>query len=226
MYVLTDAFLHFLLPLTVALFAFGCLGRVIHRRLVRSSPAPTETGLRTSRPPPWLFLRLRYAGFEVYEQVPPAGGPRKGSPFGELRVAFLWGHESVYMCACCGQRGKFAFGEAASSGSSGTWAPAVWLGHVCSRCGFVDRYRKEYEEGGLFACLLEHGGSFLDVVTALESQEWPTLAMKIQALLAQRECTLDARIRAMASMRKTLAYLTGGTSVHPFRSAHLPPYEA
>lgn len=162
-----------------------------------------------------LFERLRAAGIEVWDQVAPSSRV----PF---RVTLLVGHESVYMCSCCGQRGKYAFGEAyaAGPGRSGT----VWLGHVCGHCGFVDRYASSAEACGFFSATLEHGGTLLDVVTALEAQGGASIAHRVQMVLAERETVLMARGNVLRALREEIATITGAAHAHPFRgwSAHAP----
>lgn len=208
-----DVFLHAVLP---AVFFVGASALVVaefvqRRRLARQErpepPGPFERA-GTSHALQPLFERLRAVGIEVRDQF----APKSTAPF---RVVLLIGHESVYMCSCCGQRGKRAFGEtyAVNLGRSGT----VWLGHVCGHCGFVDRHASSCEARGFFSATLEHGGTLLDVVTALEAHGGVPLAHRVQMVLAEREAVLMARGNALRALREDIATLSGAAHSHPFR---------
>ncbi len=215
-----DVLVHAVLPAVffVGAGVFIVFELIRRRRLARNaSPAPREPTdkPRTSHALAPLFERLRATGIEVCEQV---ASPSR-VPF---RVALLIGHESVYMCSCCGQRGKVAFGEAyaADSGRCGT----VWIGHLCGHCGFVDRYRDAADVHGFFSATLDHGSTLLDVVVALEAQAGVPLAHRVQAVLAEREAVFAARSGAVRALRDDIAARTGAARAHPFRgwSGHAP----
>jgi hypothetical protein len=180
--------------------------RDVVRQTAPVRPEPFEKK-RTRHSLAPLFERLRAVGVEVWEQAAP---PSK-APF---RVVLLVGHESVYMCSCCGQRGKYAFGESYAV-DLGRWG-TVWLGHVCGHCGFVDRYASSAEARGFFSATLEHGGTLLDTVTALEAQGGMSLV--------ERETVLMARGNVLRALREDIAARTGAAHAHPFRgwAGHAP----
>ena len=201
----------FLLLIVALVLSFMGMVRVI--RALRARGAPVDDPAPPRMNAPSLFTRLREYGFTVCAEREWCSLPRP-AVFG---YAVCYGPESVYHCRACNQRGKHAFGETTSAGGR-EWCRIDWFGGVCHHCGHMERYASKSDGGGFFGLMLENGDSLLDIIATLDAEGDKPLLEKMERVLADREMLCMAKVDAITSLRKDLAFVATGAQPIPFRT--------
>lgn len=82
----------------------------------------------------------------------------------------------------------------------------------------MERYASKSDGGGFFGLMLENGDSLLDIIAALDTEGDKPLLEKMERVLADREMLCMAKVDAVASLRKDLAFVATGAQPIPFRT--------